>query len=480
MSIKFFVVAFLVFSLFSNIVQASFFDDLFGNDKTCSSECILKSDPDGKKYNTGWCLTDKDAGPRYGCFAGETCYYKGEAISSYGEYDCESDEYCVCFHTKYCDGCENNCNYAGCFEPMKCELSSCTAESIGNNKIKISANVKNCDGFRISPYGSTDLTYPESTAIKYVSGNYEHEISTTYICKKNGNAIFRFQLRNENTGQSTSIVECSEYCDIEEEEEKCTPHSYKKCYENDIYWFDSCDNKEGKYEECGSVGCDIDSSVCNPDNECRYPNICKTGDCSDYDNCGLINEKICPQGQSCCSGICVPKDEPEDESGPYCKWQNNAFICVKTGGDSRYPCTEIGETYECVKYSCTYKKGAFYYRNQGCPKDMKEADLPYYCAIPPGDDLDYMMCCVSIYSAKINCEGNSCSAEDVINGLWIITNREGNPLTVPIVQSIDTNNLDISFNVKNDGKILVRIISFEPEVKLVKKIINVRKEFNYF
>lgn len=31
----------------------------------------------------------------------------------------------------------------------------------------------------------------------------------------------------------------------------CVSHSYFSCYDNDVYWYDSCDNREEKKEECG-------------------------------------------------------------------------------------------------------------------------------------------------------------------------------------------------------------------------------------
>ncbi len=35
---------------------------------------------------------------------------------------------------------------------------------------------------------------------------------------------------------------------------ECTSHSYFKCYSGDVYWYDSCDVREKKKEECGTSG----------------------------------------------------------------------------------------------------------------------------------------------------------------------------------------------------------------------------------
>ena len=32
---------------------------------------------------------------------------------------------------------------------------------------------------------------------------------------------------------------------------RCTSHHHKACYNNDVYWYDSCNRREGKYQECG-------------------------------------------------------------------------------------------------------------------------------------------------------------------------------------------------------------------------------------
>ena len=50
--------------------------------------------------------------------------------------------------------------------------------------------------------------------------------------------------------------------------ESCTPHAYFSCFNNDVYWYDSCDNREEKKEECGTNGCS--GSTCNVDDGCAF------------------------------------------------------------------------------------------------------------------------------------------------------------------------------------------------------------------
>ena len=37
--------------------------------------------------------------------------------------------------------------------------------------------------------------------------------------------------------------------------QSCISHNYSKCYDNDVYWYDSCGNRQEKKEECGDAGC---------------------------------------------------------------------------------------------------------------------------------------------------------------------------------------------------------------------------------
>ncbi len=41
----------------------------------------------------------------------------------------------------------------------------------------------------------------------------------------------------------------------------CTSHDHQACYDNDVYWYDSCNNREEKAQECGAAGCSGGSCV---------------------------------------------------------------------------------------------------------------------------------------------------------------------------------------------------------------------------
>jgi hypothetical protein len=51
-------------------------------------------------------------------------------------------------------------------------------------------------------------------------------------------------------------------------------------------------------------------------------------------------------------------------------------------------------------------------------------------------------------------------------GLWIILNKEGNPLTYPIVKSLSPSLTIPSSALKSKGKVKAIAICFQPEVKI--------------
>jgi len=61
----------------------------------------------------------------------------------------------------------------------------------------------------------------------------------------------------------------------------CTPHASRQCYNDGVYWYDSCDNRESMIEAC-DFGCS--SGACNAEPE--TPPLCT-------DECSLLGQKQC-------------------------------------------------------------------------------------------------------------------------------------------------------------------------------------------
>jgi len=62
---------------------------------------------------------------------------------------------------------------------------------------------------------------------------------------------------NDGCGNTLNCGICSsgKTCNNGICESICTPETEKKCYNNDVYWFDSCGDRGSKYEDCGTNGC---------------------------------------------------------------------------------------------------------------------------------------------------------------------------------------------------------------------------------
>ncbi len=125
----------------------------------------------------------------------------------------------------------------------------------------------------------------------------------------------------------------------------CTPHDYTDCYNNDVYWFDSCGGAEEKTAtgECGSDSAS-GSWYCLPDNITRQRDVvyhdrgCAGGACYDNvssDSATDVCEDVFYDGKwydgRCDGGVCVCPYYYGGPSpfGPYC------------GGDST--CCHLGE-----------------------------------------------------------------------------------------------------------------------------------------
>lgn len=84
----------------------------------------------------------------------------------------------------------------------------------------------------------------------------------------------------------------------------CSSHDEKRCYSNDVYWFDSCGGREEQFDECGAFGCE--NGVCRTEE----PPTNGEGTCSEtggecillscpleYENLGKLD---CSLGKTCC------------------------------------------------------------------------------------------------------------------------------------------------------------------------------------
>ena len=197
-------------------------------------------------------------------------------------------------------------------------------------------------------------------------------------------------------GSCGECTDCKSVCS--EGQCEAQPQSDSGCFDNDIYWKDSCGDWGDKATECGGAGCNTGSKVCADCEEiCGAYECGMQGDC----DCGT-----CPSGQSCQAGQCEVKcgdgqcGAGEDKcscpadcaggcagccAGTECKTGDTVSFCG-SGGE---PCDECtgGEVCDGVGCDCTseHHKGCaagdvYWFDSCGVQGDKYEECGAHACA----------------------------------------------------------------------------------------------------
>jgi len=161
----------------------------------------------------------------------------------------------------------------------------------------------------------------------------------------------------------------------------CTSHSYSTCYNNDVYWYDACDNRQEISKECGESYCgnwfadtchgnDVYETQTCYDKGCREGGVISLNCYIDtYENERYI--ETCQWG--CTVGHCNPNpnvecysdsDCPRIYSNPYCydddvKKEYTDYRCENPGTEQSY-CKDIYQS--SIYYDC----GEDSYSNNYC------------------------------------------------------------------------------------------------------------------
>ena len=93
--------------------------------------------------------------------------------------------------------------------------------------------------------------------------------------------------------------------------EECTSHYTKKCYANDLYWYNSCNDREEKYQECGSDNW-TDNYQCSGDwtQREKIKQGCSDNSCTNY-SIWENYENCSSAGKTCSAGTCVETGQDE-------------------------------------------------------------------------------------------------------------------------------------------------------------------------
>ncbi len=95
--------------------------------------------------------------------------------------------------------------------------------------------------------GTKDCDYLDTTCRNY------HDVGK--YCNGAGSCSFAMACIDYTNKPKHTSCGTNNECDGSGTCITCTSHSYTKCAYNDIYWYDACDNREEKKQECGNDGC---------------------------------------------------------------------------------------------------------------------------------------------------------------------------------------------------------------------------------
>lgn len=114
-------------------------------------------------------------------------------------------------------------------------------------------------------------------------------------------------------GDGDSDAETFQEADVEaDDSDTCEPRQETRCFEGDLWWFDSCDQPHELNEACSAS-----YEVCRNDSECCSPEVeirCDGDVRRSYDSCGNAEQAIedCSEAEEVCrDGVCC---EPRQRS----------------------------------------------------------------------------------------------------------------------------------------------------------------------
>jgi eight-cysteine-cluster-containing protein len=190
---------------------------------------------------------------------------------------------------------------------------------------------------------------------------------------------------------STQTVECvfkvgTEGKTVEKPKENpaCESHNYYKCYNNNLYWFDSCGNVQDKKEYC-QYGCTEKECKggCNSHAEYR----CYGDHVYWFDSCGNKQDKKEYCNYGCENGFCkVTTEKTCEQAGGYCIWPSYATeVTSSSGGGGGSATTGMvvmtvatTSTSTVVNYQCKegYEAAKYFCKESGIccvPKSVTES-----------------------------------------------------------------------------------------------------------
>ncbi len=138
------------------------------------------------------------------------------------------------------------------------------------------------------------------------------------------------------------------------QEPDCTSHANYSCYDGDLYWYDSCGNKEDKKQDCEN-GCQGLTCITLQNNCTSHAShACYSGHVYWYDSCGIKEDKkeYCENG--CENGVCGEVSETcQNHYKHKCAEDGNVYWYDSCGNkqEKKYSCE-----YGCENNKCKEKE----------------------------------------------------------------------------------------------------------------------------
>ncbi|MFH1391532.1 MAG: hypothetical protein ABIH20_04440 [Candidatus Diapherotrites archaeon] len=310
------------------------------------------------------------------CDSGWYCDYRDSDNLLYIESDCSVSDIKYCSEECFSDP------YVGCGEDWVSEEPECNNEwacNLFGDAVVLNENCQEVD-YLVCPFGCDQGAC--------VSEEGDFSCNEGNVCLNTTQNTYLFS----DCSSNNRIHHCESSCNFStgecnDEAENCDSNYELACSSGDVYWYNSCGNKEEKYEDCGSAGCtdgQCNSISFEPD-ECTVGNPCDVGngDCDSDNQC--VSGAICSQdvgsnyGFSSGTDVCeYPDYEPdydEYETGWTCK--NSSTMAY------RYSDGDWGKSMGCL-FGCSNDLCEFpliFDSSKSSVKSAKSVNVDFYSLI---------------------------------------------------------------------------------------------------
>ncbi len=372
-----------------NSVVKGWFHDRYCKDKGKSDICASKNYttvkeicPSGCKFDACLNCAPKD---KKECYQDDVWWYDSCGNRESKAEECDNDGWIGTTYCKnddvYQDFVDRGCSAGSCFDnvtptliqdcgPLGCSGGTCNECTPKHHKGCYDDNLYWYDSCGTRGVLAEDCGTDGYEGDYYCVGDKLYRDYVDYGC-------------SVDTCTKTTIPQLQEDCSpgkcIGNACDSCTPNDHQGCYNDDVYWFDSCGQviTTAKVEECGALGCFngscggdgscIDSSDCSgstpvcdtSDNkcvECLSNSDCATGVCHPIlkECVECVNNADCGGGQVCntSNNTCVECLANSDCSDGVCDTSSNVCVECVVGSDcdDGNECTDD----QCNNNTCSY------------------------------------------------------------------------------------------------------------------------------